>query len=58
MQLYVAGLYGSLTTLSVSKLTWKHLGGGSLARTCAQAEGTGKAPPGTAFIPTPGRHHK
>ena len=21
---------------------------------CAQAEGTGKAPPGTAFIPTPG----
>ena len=34
-------------------LTWKHLGGGSLARTCAQAEGMGKAPPGTAFIPTP-----
>ena len=33
--------------------TWKHPGGGIIVNKLAIAEGKGKWPPGTAFIPTP-----
>ena len=38
--------------------TWKHSGGGNLDNRLAQATGSGKYPPGTAFIPTPGKKKK